>query len=169
MCVLRGAEQNCYLKPGTPVRLAVLTSEDALLEPEVGVVVHCWHQADLERYFCIVAFFGRDFPEGAPIKEPHLVTHSSTSLAVLSMSKVQGQRIATLREAITRHLLKAETIMTLEPDLLGEASEPRDFIEAVLELERSGYLDYEAMLIGASPTPQIIGARLTDKGRSALA
>jgi hypothetical protein len=86
------------------------------------------------------------------------------------MSAVQAGRIAAIRKSIARHLLEqAEPPVTLEPRLLGEASELRDFIEAVLEMERNGYLDYEAMLIGVSPTPQIIGARLTDKGRSALA
>jgi hypothetical protein len=68
-----------YLPPGTKVRY------DGLVEggPEYGVVVHCWIDSEMDIYDCHVAFFGNEFPPGAPTDRPYILRYASMSLTVL--------------------------------------------------------------------------------------
>jgi hypothetical protein len=49
---------------------------------EVGIVVHAWADAagDTDAY---VAFFGEEFPEGAPEAKPYVLRYFESSLEVL--------------------------------------------------------------------------------------
>lgn len=84
MTVLRGAERNRYLDPGTPVRLSILVNERDLLEPDFGVVVHCWQNNSEGVFVCYVAFFGEHFPTGEPSEEPYVLKHATSSLGDLA-------------------------------------------------------------------------------------
>lgn len=83
MSILRGAENDRFLTPGTPVRLAILVNEADEVTPELGRVVHCWREPGGGRHLCLVAFFGCELPEGEPEEEPRIIRHFSASLAVL--------------------------------------------------------------------------------------
>lgn len=47
---------------------------------EVGIVVHSWHSAEIGGQDNYVAFFGQEFPSGAPSKPPYVLRYASTSL-----------------------------------------------------------------------------------------
>jgi hypothetical protein len=49
---------------------------------EVGIVVHAWKDADgtIDAY---VAFFGEEFPEGAPAEKPYVLRYLESTLEVL--------------------------------------------------------------------------------------
>ncbi len=66
---------NSYLAPGTRVRLNT---------DEVGVVVHCWHDSEINAFDCYVAFFGTDFPRSKPTEKPYILRYAATSLTVLA-------------------------------------------------------------------------------------
>lgn len=72
---------GAYLPPGTKVRY------DGTSEPEYGVVVHCWINDEIQAYDCHIAFFGDQFPEGAPKRIPYILRYASVSLVVVSGSK----------------------------------------------------------------------------------
>jgi hypothetical protein len=74
-----------YLPPGTRVRY------DGTGVPEYGIVIHCWVNDDSHAfddsyafYDCYIAFFGDQFPEGAPKHRPYILRYASTSVTVLS-------------------------------------------------------------------------------------
>ena len=69
-----------YLPPGTRVRY------DGTGEPEYGIVVHCWINDQIQAYDCYIAFFGDQFPEGAPKYIPYILRYASTSVVVVSDS-----------------------------------------------------------------------------------
>lgn len=69
-----------YLPPGTRVRY------DGTGEPEYGIVVHCWINDEIQAYDCSIAFFGEQFPEGAPKYPPYILRYASVSLTVFSGS-----------------------------------------------------------------------------------
>jgi hypothetical protein len=71
---------DSFLPAGTKVRL------DGLQEggPEFGVVVHCWMSDEIGGYDCYVAFFGDEFPSGAPNQKPYVLRYAASSLDVVS-------------------------------------------------------------------------------------
>lgn len=74
-----------YLSPGTRVRY------DGTGDSEYGIVVHCWINDEIQAYDCYIAFFGEQFPEGAPKFIPYILRYASTSLAVVSGSADSSQ------------------------------------------------------------------------------
>lgn len=67
-----------FLPPGTKVRLD--GHEDG---PEVGIVVHCWYNDELDIYDCYVAFFGTEYPVSEPKGKPYVLRYAALSLDVL--------------------------------------------------------------------------------------
>jgi len=59
-----------YLPQGTRVRY------DGKGEPEYGIVIHCWINDEIQAYDCYIAFFGEQFPEGAPKYSPYILLTS---------------------------------------------------------------------------------------------
>lgn len=55
--------------------------------------------------------------------------------------------------------------LTVTPQTLPERVPDRAFIEAAAGLQEDGLIMYEALLIGASPVPQLIDAALTRRGQ----
>jgi hypothetical protein len=51
--------------------------------PEYGVVVHCWHDTDIDAYDCYVAFFGSSYPTAKPSEKPNVLRYATTSLNVV--------------------------------------------------------------------------------------
>jgi len=82
MTLLHGAEEDRFLAPGTKVRLSILVDRSDYLEPDFGVVVHCWRAKLRDKFDCYVAFFGERFPNGEPPEELYLLRHAASSLAV---------------------------------------------------------------------------------------
>ena len=76
---LRGRGEDRFLSAGTRVCLP-WKDEKGTLEPEVGVVVHCWLDEKVGFHDCYVAFFGSTFPSAALPKPPYVLKYASTSL-----------------------------------------------------------------------------------------
>ena len=76
---LSGRGEDRFLAAGTRVCLP-WQGEDGNLEPEVGVIVHCWLDEELGSHDCLVAFFGSSFPSAAPPETPYILKYGSTSL-----------------------------------------------------------------------------------------
>lgn len=72
-----------YLAPGTRVRLDNHVNGDDAITSEFGVVVHCWLCEELQMFDCYIAFFGDDFPDGAPTEKPYVLRYMARSLTVL--------------------------------------------------------------------------------------
>jgi hypothetical protein len=87
MSTLRGAEQDRFLEPGTPVRLAIVVNEDDRVTPQLGVVVHCWRDARWDQFRCYVAFVGVHWPDGELSEEPYIAKHFTSSLQPLESAK----------------------------------------------------------------------------------
>ena len=68
-----------FLPTGTKVRYDGLVGGG----PEVGIVLHCWYDEELEVHDCYVAFFGKNFPVGQPTDRPYVLRYASLSLVVL--------------------------------------------------------------------------------------
>ena len=69
------------LAAGTTVRY------DGGAGPEYGVVVHCWHNPDIDAADCYVAFFGREVPTGSPTEKPYVLKYAADSLTVVETSR----------------------------------------------------------------------------------
>jgi hypothetical protein len=67
-----------FLPAGTKVRY------DGGGEPEFGIVVHCWIDAEIGAYDCYVAFFGNEFPNGQPKTIPYVLRYAAIGLQVVS-------------------------------------------------------------------------------------
>jgi hypothetical protein len=80
MYQLLGTQNDRHLKPGTRVRLSIQVSENGLVTPQSGIVIHCWHDADTSCFQSYVAFFGDELPRGKPSCEPYVVQHKAMSL-----------------------------------------------------------------------------------------
>ena len=76
---LRGRGEDRFLSAGTRVCMP-WEDEEGNLEPEVGVVVHCWLDEGLGFHDCYVAFFGDSFPSASPSDAPYILKYASTSL-----------------------------------------------------------------------------------------
>ena len=50
---------------------------------EVGIVVHTWHDEELDTQNNYIAFFGEEFPDGKPIEIPYVLKYISGSLQIL--------------------------------------------------------------------------------------
>ena len=48
---------------------------------ERGVVIHTWHNDELDVQDCYVAFFGEQIPSGEPAEKPYILRYSSVSLS----------------------------------------------------------------------------------------
>lgn len=72
------------IPPGTRVRLDSLVNDDDKPTSEYGVVVHCWLDGEIGMFDCYVAFFGSEFPDGAPSEKPYVLRYAVTSLTVLA-------------------------------------------------------------------------------------
>ena len=83
MSTLRSEEQDRYLEPGTPVRLAIIVNEDDRVTPELGVVVHCWCDGQSGLFRCYVAFVGAHWPDTEPSEEPYIAKHLASSLKTI--------------------------------------------------------------------------------------
>lgn len=70
-----------YLAPGTRVCLEHRQNDE--ISPEYGVVVHCWHDDQLQGYDCYVAFFGDGFPPTMPPEKPYILRYSASTLATI--------------------------------------------------------------------------------------
>jgi hypothetical protein len=77
---LLGTQKNRFIKPGTRVRLAIKLSDDGMVTPQSGIVIHCWQDKDADHFQCFVAFFGNTLPRGKPSNEPYIVRHKAISL-----------------------------------------------------------------------------------------
>lgn len=86
---LRGAEDDRYLRPGTLVRLAITVNERHLIEPEVGVVLHCWRNPGRGKFDCMVAFVGEEFRAEGPIEEPYITSFAASSLAEIGPDELR--------------------------------------------------------------------------------
>lgn len=82
MTMLRGAEKDRFLSPGSLVRLSIRVNECDMLEPEYGIVLGCWKNSSRGVFDCLVAFLGDAFPMEGRI-EPYLSTFAAASLAVI--------------------------------------------------------------------------------------
>ena len=71
--------QDRYLPPGVRVRYDGRQDGSA----EFGIVVHCWHDAQIDGYDCYVAFFGESLPDGKPDQKPYILRYAATSLLLL--------------------------------------------------------------------------------------
>jgi len=80
------AEENIdgdrYLDPGTRVQLDSLINGDTR-QSELGVVVHCWLDDEIQMYDCYVAFFGAEFPNGKPVDKPYILRFAAASLVTI--------------------------------------------------------------------------------------
>ena len=47
---------------------------------EVGVVVWLWHSEEIDATDTYVAFFGDQFPTGAPSEKPYVLRYAASSL-----------------------------------------------------------------------------------------
>ena len=81
MDVLRGAEKDRFLCPGTLVRLSINVNDCDKLEPEYGTVIHCWTDSNCGKFDCLIAFWGEVFPQGRPMENPYICIYAATSLA----------------------------------------------------------------------------------------
>jgi hypothetical protein len=77
---LLGTQEDRFLKPGTRVRLAIKLSEDGMVTPQSGIVIHCWQDDVANCFQSYVAFFGDELPRGKPPCEPYIVQHKASSL-----------------------------------------------------------------------------------------
>jgi hypothetical protein len=68
---------DVFLPAGTKVRY------DGSGKSEFGVVVHCWVSEEIGGYDCYVAFFGNEFPGGAPQRKPYVLRYAAFSLSVV--------------------------------------------------------------------------------------
>jgi hypothetical protein len=68
---------DAFVPPGTAVRY------DGSPEGEFGIVVHCWHNEEIDGYDCYVAFLGPEVPSGKPDERPYVLRYAATSLARL--------------------------------------------------------------------------------------
>jgi len=71
-----------YLNPGTRVCYES-TDGGGTLSRELGVVIHCWMNDEIDMYDCMVAFFGDEFPTKYPKEPPYVLRYASVSLIVL--------------------------------------------------------------------------------------
>ena len=88
MTVFTGDEEDRFLRPGTLVRLAIKVNDSDMLEPDYGVVIHCWKNGSRDEFDCLVAFLGGTFPVEGPIEEPYLTTFAASSLAEIESEEV---------------------------------------------------------------------------------
>ena len=70
-------QSQSMLAAGTMVRY------DGGEAPEYGVVVHCWHNPEIDALDCYVAFFGSEPPTGIPAEKPYILRYAAASLTVL--------------------------------------------------------------------------------------
>lgn len=63
--------------PGTYVKRNDPTNE------EVGIVVSCWFEEEIQAKDCYIAFFGENFPVGKPPTKPYIFRYAATSLTVV--------------------------------------------------------------------------------------
>ena len=68
---------NKFLAAGTRV------TYNGTGKPEYGVIVHCWHNWEIDAYDCYVAFFGDAIPDAMPAEKPYVLRYAATSLTVL--------------------------------------------------------------------------------------
>jgi len=68
------------LKPGTKVKRQ---NSDGTDEPEFGVIVHSWWDAENHWVDNYVAFFGNAFPESEPQRKPYILRYLSSSLTII--------------------------------------------------------------------------------------
>jgi hypothetical protein len=67
-----------FIPAGTKVRY------DGTGRPEYGVVVHCWANDEIGgMHDCYVAFFGDQFPAGAPDQKPYVLRYAANSLSTV--------------------------------------------------------------------------------------
>jgi len=59
MYQLVGTQGDRYLKPGTRVRRSIEVSENGLVTPQSGIVIHSWRDEDANCFLRYVAFFRR--------------------------------------------------------------------------------------------------------------
>jgi len=52
-------------------------------DPEFGIVVHCWIDAEIRAYDCYVAFFGSEFPKEKPKIIPYILRYPAIGLKVV--------------------------------------------------------------------------------------
>jgi hypothetical protein len=76
--------ENRFISPGTRVCRLDYSGEASVSEPEYGVVIHCWHDAEICGYDCYVAFFGEAFPEGKLAEKPYVLRYAAVSLTTLA-------------------------------------------------------------------------------------
>jgi hypothetical protein len=78
----------------------------------------------------------------------------------------QPDAIESARSAIIEQLRREWPYpLTITPQTLPARVPDRVFIEAAARLQEDGLIMYEALLIGAGPSPQLIDAALTRRGQ----
>jgi len=87
MTALHGVEEDRFLRPGSLVSLSIKVGEYDMLEPDYGVVVHCWKNFERDTFHCLVAFLGDSFPVDGPV-DPYFSTFASTALSEIPSSAV---------------------------------------------------------------------------------
>jgi hypothetical protein len=63
------------VKPGTRVRHPGTG--------EVGIVVHSWHDQDIDAEDNYIAFFGREFPDAEPDRIPYILRYATVGLEIV--------------------------------------------------------------------------------------
>jgi len=76
-----------FIRPGTPVELVKPDNDSADSKREVGVVVHCWFNYQIDEEDCYVAFFGASFPYGSEPDPPYILRYASSVLRTLSFDE----------------------------------------------------------------------------------
>ena len=51
---------------------------------EVGIVVHSWHNDEIDAEDNYIVFFGTEFPNGAPSQVPYVLRYATPGLEVLA-------------------------------------------------------------------------------------
>lgn len=55
--------------------------------------------------------------------------------------------------------------LDLTPSTTGLAEQHREFLQVTVALQDSGWIMYEALLVGTGPEPRVLNACVTAKGR----
>jgi len=85
-------------------------------------------------------------------------------------SEEQDGGAAVARQAILRHLRREwPNSVDLTTRNLALGITDADFLAACMALQDDGMIMYEALLVGAGPSPMLLAAVLTRKGQSAPA
>lgn len=68
-----------FLLPGTKVCLVDHDTDDK----EMGIIIHCWLNEEIQGFDSYIAFFGEKFPRNKPDNLPYILRYATILLDVL--------------------------------------------------------------------------------------